>query len=162
MLRVTQAGAISPLVQFGNVAPTGLELSGNIAYVGLAGPIPHQAEDAQVVAVRLGSGAAIEVASGEVGGEIGLTVDVESGRGEKLLALLQGDWDLPIAPENEGAPASPKTGELVEVEKDGTYTTVVSGLDRPTSLEVIGNTAFVVSLTGTIIRIDDVSSSPFG
>ena len=57
---------------------------------------------------------------------------------------------------------SPDTGALVEVEKDGTFTTVVGGLDRPTSLEIIGNTAFVTTLTGKVIRIDNVSRPPYG
>ena len=98
------------------------------------------------------------MASGRPGDEVGLTVDVESGRGRKLYALLQGDWNLPVAPENAGLPASPNTGALVQIEKDGTFTTVVDRLDRPTSLEFIGDTAFVVTLTGKVIRIDNVSS----
>lgn len=160
VLRVTRDGDISPLIVLGNVVPTGLEVSGNTVYLGQAGPIPHYGEDAKVVTIRPQSGTATDVASGQ--GEIGLTVDVESGRGQKLYALLQGDWDLPIAPENAGQPASPNTGALVEVEKDGTFTTVVGGLDRPTSLEFIGNTAFVTTLTGKVIRIDNVSRPPFG
>jgi hypothetical protein len=39
---------------------------------------------------------------------------------------------------------------------------VVEGLDRPTSLEFIGNTAFVITLTGKVIRIDNVSSPSHG
>jgi hypothetical protein len=39
---------------------------------------------------------------------------------------------------------------------------VVEGLDRPTSLEFIGDTAFVVTLTGKVIRIDNVSSAHHG
>jgi hypothetical protein len=35
-------------------------------------------------------------------------------------------------------------------------------LDRPTSLELIGNTAYVVTLTGEIWKIDNVSAPPFG
>ena len=35
-------------------------------------------------------------------------------------------------------------------------------LDRPTSLEFIGKTAFVITLTGKVIRIDDVGRSHFG
>ena len=61
---------------------------------------------------------------------------------------------MPNTPENEGMPASPDTGELVKVERDGTFTTVVDGLDRPTSLEFIGDTAFVVTLTGTVVKIE--------
>jgi hypothetical protein len=30
----------------------------------------------------------------------------------------------------------------------------VSGLDQPTSVDFIGDAAFVVTLTGTIVRID--------
>jgi hypothetical protein len=48
------------------------------------------------------------------------------------------------------------------VERDGTFASVVEGLDRPTSLEFIGDTAFVVTLTGKVIRIDGVSRRPAG
>ena len=59
-------------------------------------------------------------------------------------------------------PAQPNTGSLVEVNADGTFTVVKNGLDRPTSLEFIGKTAFVITLTGKVIRIDDVGRSPHG
>ena len=42
--------------------------------------------------------------------------------------------------------------------RDGTFTSVVSEFDRPTSFEVIGKTAFVVTLTGKVVRIDNVRS----
>jgi hypothetical protein len=45
----------------------------------------------------------------------------------------------------------------VRVKRDGSFTSVVEGLDRPTSLEFIGDTAFVVTLTGKLLRIDRVS-----
>jgi hypothetical protein len=152
VLQVTTDGHISQVAAFGNVVPTGLDVSADVAYVAQAGPVPHNPEDAKVVAVQLPSGTTEEVASGASGDIAGLTVDVES-RGRTLYALLQGDWTLPIAPENEGMPASPDTGALVKVERDGAFTTVVNGLDRPTSLEFIGDTAFVVTLTGTVIKI---------
>jgi hypothetical protein len=38
---------------------------------------------------------------------------------------------------------------------------VVEGLDRPTSLEFIGDSAFVVTLTGKVIRIDNVDRPRF-
>jgi hypothetical protein len=38
----------------------------------------------------------------------------------------------------------------------------MDGLDRPTSLEFIGDTAYVVTLTGEIWRIDGVLCPPFG
>ena len=52
VLQVTRHGAISTLKAFGNVAPTGLEVSGHTVYIGEAGPIPHGGQDAKVVAVR--------------------------------------------------------------------------------------------------------------
>jgi hypothetical protein len=56
----------------------------------------------------------------------------------------------------------PDTGSLVEVERDGTFRVIVAGLDQPTSLEIIGTTAFVVTLGGDIVRIDNVSAPPHG
>jgi sugar lactone lactonase YvrE len=83
---------------------------------------------------------------------------VEFGRGGTLFALSQGDWDGPF----EGTPALPNTGALMRVNGDGTLTTVVAGLDRPTSVEIIKNTAYVVSLAGEIWKIDNISAPPYG
>jgi hypothetical protein len=155
VLRVTRDGDVSEMIAFGNIVPTGLEVSGSRVYVGEAGPIPHLPETGKISVFTPKSPTAREVASGA-----SLIVDVEFGRGGQLYALSQGVWDLPVIPENEGAPASPNTGRLVRVEKDGSFTSVVDGLDRPTSLEFIGNTAFVITLTGKVIRIDNLSSPP--
>ena len=62
----------------------------------------------------------------------------------------------------QAAPADPGTGALVRVNDDGTLTTVVGGLDRPTSLEMIRNTAYVVTIAGEVWAIDDVAAPPFG
>jgi hypothetical protein len=152
VLRVGLNGEISPLIEFGNIVPTGLETSGRTVYLGQAGPIPHDPQDGKVVAFRLGADEANPVASGT-----SLIVDVEFGRGHRLYALSQGVWDLPVIPKNAGAPASPNTGKLLRVERTGQFTSVVGRLDQPTSLEFIGDTAFVVTLTGKIIKIDNVS-----
>jgi hypothetical protein len=119
-----------------------------------AGPVPHLPEDGKIVTIRPQSGTVTEVGSGAP-----LLVDVEFGRGRRLYALSQGDF-----PEDEldGRPALPNTGSLVEVEADGTFTVIVEGLNQPTSLEFIGNTAYVVSLAGVIVKIDNVSVPPFG
>ena len=77
-------------------------------------------------------------------------MDVEFGRGRTLYALSQGFF-VPGHP--EGSPAEPDTGALVEVNNDGTFTEVFAPLDRPTSLEFIGNTAYVVTLGGEIWKI---------
>jgi hypothetical protein len=53
-------------------------------------------------------------------------------------------------------------GRVVKVNDDGTFTTIVEGLNQPTSMEFIGNTAYVVTLNGEIYRIDNVSPPPYG
>jgi hypothetical protein len=78
-----------------------------------------------------------------------LVVDVEHGHGG-LYALYQGIWTLPNIPSNAGMPASANTGTLVRV-RDGGFTKVVGGLDRPTSMDVIGCDAYVVTLTGKVM-----------
>jgi hypothetical protein len=84
---------------------------------------------------------------------------VEFGRGRTLYALSQGDFPAGDPP---GSPALPDTGALLQVNANGTFTVITSGLDRPTSLELIGNTAYVVTLAGEIWKIEDVSNPPFG
>jgi hypothetical protein len=144
------------MISFGNIVPTGLDVRGTRIYVGQAGPIPHLARNGKVVRFTPKT-TARQVASGA-----SLIVDVEFGRGRQLYALSQGIWDLPAIPENEGAPASPDSGRLVRVTKGGGFASVVEGLDRPTSLEFIRNTAFVTTLTGKVIRIDNAGKRPFG
>jgi hypothetical protein len=87
-----------------------------------------------------------------------LLVDVEFGRGRTLYALSQGIFGGGPA----GSPALPNTGALVKVNKDGTFTVVTDGLNQPTSLEFIGNTAYVVTLGGEIWKIEGVSAPPYG
>jgi len=72
--------------------------------------------------------------------------------------LAQGIFEGP----RDGFPASPKTGSLVRVNADGTFTVVLEGLDQPTSLELIGNTAYVVNLAGEIVKIEHVGTRRFG
>jgi hypothetical protein len=156
VLRVSRDGDIRPMIAFGNIVPTGLAVHGHGIYMGEAGPIPHRPQDGKVVRFTPNS-SATEVASGA-----SLIVDVELGGGRELYALSQGVWDLPPTPENEGKPASPDTGRLLRVKKDGSFAPVVECLDRPTSLELIGNTAFVVTLTGKVIRIDNTGRPPEG
>lgn len=147
VLQVTRDGEITELIAFGNVVPTGLALRGNRVYVAQAGPIPHLPEDGKVVSFKRKSPTATQVASGAP-----LLVDVEFGRGRRLYALSQGVWDGPF----EGTPALPNTGALVKVNRDGTFTTIVDGLNQPTSFELIRNTAYVVTITGEIWKIDNV------
>ena len=153
VLRITLDGAISVLMPFGNVVPTGLTTWGNTVYVSQAGPVPHLPENGRVVAFGPKSTAATEVASGGA-----LLIDVKRGRGVRLYALAQGTWDGAF----EGAPALPNTGQLLEVNADGTFTVVAEELDRPASIQCIGNTVYIVTLTGEIWMIENVSDPPFG
>jgi hypothetical protein len=154
VLWVTLDGKVTEVIAFGDIVPTGLAVSGNTVYMAEAGPVPHLPKDGKVVSFGTKSPSAAEVASGA-----SLLVDVEFGRGRTLYALSQGPGVLG-AP--DGSPAQPNTGSLVKVNGDGAFTVITGGLDRPTSLEFIGNTAYVVTLTGEIWKIDDVSGPPYG
>jgi len=123
-------------------------------YMAEAGPVPHLPQNGKVVSFGRKSPTAAEVASGAP-----LLVDVEFGRGHRLYALSQGIFPVGSPP---GSPALPNTGALVKVNGDGTFTVIMDSLDQPTSLEFIGNSAYVVTLTGEIWKIDDVSCPPNG
>jgi hypothetical protein len=153
VLRVTLDGQVTVLIAFDNIVPTGLAVSGNTVYMAEAGPVPHLPQDGKVVSFGPNSLTATEVASGA-----SLLVDVEFGRGRRLYALSQGTG----SGGPPGFPALPNTGALVEVNGNGSFTVITGGLDRPTSLEFIGNTAYVVTLTGEIWKIDGVSGPPYG
>jgi hypothetical protein len=150
-LRVTLDGEVAVLIAFDNIVPTGLEVRGNTIYMAEAGPVPHLPQDGKVVSFGPRSPTATVVASGAP-----LLVDVEFGSGNLLYALSQGDW----SGGDPGSPALPNTGALVKVNGDGTFTVITEPLDRPTSLEFIGNTAYVVNLTGEIWKIDGVRCRP--
>jgi hypothetical protein len=153
VLWVRLNGAISEFNVFDNVAPTGLEVRGNTVYMAQAGPVPHNPEDGIVWSFGTKDLTPVEVGSGAK-----LLVDVEYGLGNTLYALSQGQWDGAQA----GSPAIPDDGSLLEVNEDGSFTVIADGLNLPTSVEFIGNTAYVVGLAGEIFRFDNVSSPPYG
>lgn len=152
MLRATLGGKVSEFKTFGNIVPTGLEIHRKTVYMAEAGAAPHNPEDGKIVAIDVKSRAVAEVASGAP-----LLVDVELGRDGALYALSQGVWDGAFP----GSPAIPYTGSLVRVNRDGTFTVVVPSLNIPTSLEFIGNTAYVVTLTGEIWALPNVLRPSF-
>ncbi len=148
VLRVTLDGEITVLIPFDNIVPTGLEVRGNTVYMAEAGPDPHLPQAGKVVSFEPKSPTATEVASG-----VPFLLDVEFGGGGRLYALSHGTVDPNIDRSN----AVPNTGALVKANADGTFTVITDGLDRPTSLEFIGNTAYFVTLTGEIWKIGGVS-----
>ena len=152
--RVTLDGTVSELIAFDDIVPTGLAVRGRTIYMAEAGPVPHLPENGKVVKFGPRSTTATQVASGAP-----LVVDVEFGRGHRLYALSQGHF-TPGNP--EGSPADPNTGALLQVNGDGTMTPIAAGLDRPTSLEFIRNTAYVVTLGGDVLKIKNVSGGHHG
>jgi hypothetical protein len=154
VLRVGLDGAVNVLIAFGDVVPTGLTVSGNTVYMAEAGPVPHLPQDGKVVKFGPKSSSATEVAAGA-----SLMVDVKFGRGRSLYGLSQGPG-VPGAP--PGSPAQPNSGSFVKVNADGTFTVIVDKLNLPTSLDFIGTTAYVVTLTGEIWKIDGFAAPPFG
>jgi hypothetical protein len=146
VLHVTADGDISEVVQLGNVVPTGLETRGATVLLATAGPLPHRPADGKVLALRTRRPAPHVVASGGP-----LLVDVEHGRAHALYALAQGVWEEGGP---EASPASPDTGQLLRATRDGTFEVVVDGLDQPTSMEIVGDRAYVVTLDGEVWTVD--------
>lgn len=154
VLRVTREGEISVFIDFDNIVPTGLLVRGDTIYMTEGGADPHLPQTGKVVSFGPKSTTATEVASG-----IPWALDLQFGRGRTLYALSFGTFD----PNTEALNlAVPNTGALAKVNGDGTFTVVVHGLNQPTSLQFIGNTAYVVTLTGEIWRIDGLLDPPYG
>ena len=151
ILYVTLDGEITEMIAFGNVVPTGLAPRGNTIYFTQAGPIPHLPENARLMYFSPNSPSATEVASA-AGLNVGLFVDVEFGSGNTLYTLAQGIWDGVF----EGEPALPNTGALLKLKPNGTFSVIVDGLNQPTSMEFIGNNAYVVSLAGEVWEIKNL------
>jgi sugar lactone lactonase YvrE len=143
VLHVTLDGEIDEVLTLGNDVPTGMETAGRHVLLALAGPVPHLPDDGRLVAFDPRHGVEYELVSGAR-----LMVDVER-RGWSVYVLSQGFF-TPGNP--EGSPADPDTGVLYRVTHHG-LRTVADGLDRPTSMELIGRTAYVVSIDGEIWRV---------
>ena len=151
VLFVRRDGQVRVLLAVRNAVWTGVAAAGPALFLGQAGPVPHRPEDGKVVALTPWSNRAVEIASGAP-----LIVDVEVGPDHRLYALSQGIWDLPPLPENAGRPASANTGSLTRVDLHGRLTPVVAPLDRPTSVAFSRSSAFVVTLTGKVLKIDGI------
>lgn len=151
VLRVGLNGHVSVFRDFAaDVVPTGLDLVGRTVLVGEAGPVPHVPAAGRVVALRRAGGPVADVVSGAP-----LLVDVEA-RGRTVYGLAQGDWPYAGQEGKEGFPASPDTGLLMRADGHGRFRPVVSGLDRPTTFELVGTTAYVVTITGKVLEITGV------
>jgi hypothetical protein len=146
VLYVRHDGQVRELLAVGKlVVPTGLAAAGPALFVGQAGAVPHPPEQGKVVAITPWS-RPVQIASGAP-----LVVDVELGPDHRLYALAQGIWK---PPGDAGSPASANTGTLTRVDRHGRLTPVAGPLDRPTSVAFSRRSAFVVTLTGKVLRID--------
>jgi len=154
VLRVTLDGEISVFIDFDNLVPTGLAVRGDTIYMAEGGSDPHTPQTGKVVSFGPKSSTVTEVASGAP-----WVLDVQFGLGRTLYALSFGTFDPGTESQNL---AVPHTGALLKVDGDGTFTVVVPGLNQPTSLQFIGNKAYVVTLTGEIWKIDGLSDPPYG
>jgi hypothetical protein len=153
VLRVTLDGKIEVIRQFNDIVPTGLAIKGNKIYMSEAGPVPHLPENGKVVSFSIKSPGVTNVGSGAP-----LLVDVEFGHGHALYALSQG----PGSGNPEGSPALPNSGSLVRVNENGTFSVIADEINLPTSFEIIGNTAYIVTLGGDVWTVDNIASPRFG
>lgn len=145
VLHVPLEGDITVVKQYGNSVPTGLAGTFATAYVGQLGPVPNLPEDGTVNAFGLlDADNDRTIASG-----VPMIVDVEFGPHGDLFALSQGEYDPGTPP---GAPARPKTGSLLKVRADGSFCTISTKIDRPTSLDFSGSNAYVTTLTGEVLQ----------
>lgn len=150
LYQVSLDGRVTQLLQLPDIVPTGLAIVGHTLFLAEAGPVPHLPQDGHVVAFGL---PAPTPPGSPVAGGAPLLVDVEPGPGHALFALSQGHFTPGQAP---GSPADPGTGLLLRVDRDGSFDVVTDHLDQPTSLEIIRNTAYVVTLAGQVLRIHNV------
>lgn len=141
---VTRGGHISEVETFADVVPTGLAVHHGRLFMTEAGAVPHLPENGRVFQLDTRAHRAVQIASGAP-----LLVDVEFA-GRRMYALSQGLF--PVG-NPEGSPASPNTGSIVRVHRDGRMTPILRGINQPTSLEFIGRTGYIVTLTGEIWRI---------
>ena len=149
VLRVTRRG-ISIVRSFGDVVPTGMATAAGRLYLArtgaIVGPPGAQQEIGDIVSFRLHHAHGVAT----IASDISMAIDVEFGPRGRLYALSQGKF----GGGNPGDPAEPETGQLLRVNDDGTTTVLADGINLPTSLHFIGNTALVVTLAGEVWKFD--------
>ena len=122
-----------------------------------AGPVPHQPQSGKIVSFEPGSSTATESRPA-----LDSPWTWNCGRGQTLFALSQGLFPCGGDPSCAGPAGDHDTGALMRANANGGFTTIADELDQPSSLEIIGNTAYVVTLGGEVWKIDDVAGPPYG
>jgi hypothetical protein len=153
ILRVSKDGTeITVLKQFNDVVPTGLAISGGTVFVAELGPSPNTPATGKVVSFGLYDKDPLAPAH-DVAAGVSMILGTVFGPNGKLYALSQGIAPAGIQP---AQPALPNTGRLLRVNYDGTFTILADKLNRPTSLNFVCNTAYIVTLTGEVWKVEDV------
>jgi hypothetical protein len=157
ILHVSKDGTeIAVLKQFNDVVPTGLAKSGSTVFLAELGPSPNMPDMGKVVSFGLSNEHPLSPAH-EVATGVSMIVGTAFGTNGKLYALSQGIAPAGIQP---GQPAAPNTGRLLRVNYDGTFTILVDKLDRPTSVNFVCDTAYIVTLTGEVWEVEDIGELP--
>jgi sugar lactone lactonase YvrE len=148
ILRATMDGDVDEIAAFDNVVPTGLAAGG-------PGPIlntwfsaaPHFPNDSYIASIAYPTGATTPISGSN---QFAQLIDVEYGPGGAVYVLQFGDQQL-----DEAGPPPP--GRLLRWTAEGTFDVLVTGLFLPTSVNFSGDTAFITSLTGDVLKIEGVS-----
>ena len=159
VLHVDFNGGVSTVKQYGNVVPSGLDVFRGQVFLAETGAItgsPGSYEEiGEVTAFDLGDPSD----AGPVSSGISMAVDVQSGPGSSLYALSQGTWNPDLDESAAGAPALPGTGQLLRINRDGSTSVLLDGLDLPTSLHFAGGIAYVVTLSGDVWKVRGISGA---
>ena len=146
MLYVTLDGRITVFQEFGNIVPTGISIAGAGVLMAEAGAVPASAarREGGVVAAALRREHRVRVGRAALGRCLSSAAEENSTRCHKGCSRLV---------RRQRHRRLPNTGSLVQAQWNGTFRTVAEDLDVPTSVELIGDNAYVVTLNGEIWKI---------
>jgi hypothetical protein len=153
ILSVTLDGKISIAKQLENVVPTGSASANGTFFVSLLGPFPNLPSTGKVIAVNPTTGVTADVAGG-VSNMIQVDFD-----GITLYSMNLGDQqDFDDPPGGPFWPAEPFTGAIWQVDVDqGRLIPKVTGFNLPIHMEIANDTAFVLTLTGELWKVENLS-----
>ena len=154
--RVTLYGTVTQMIQFGDVVPTGLAVSGKTIY--MAEPARFRTCHRAGRSSRSSPGRRARPRSPPA---LASPWTWSSAAGARCSRFRRDSSPAPTRAARECRP-TPTPGAHAG-ERNGTMTTIgPATLDQPTSLEIIGNTAYVVTLNGEIWKIDGIAGPPYG
>lgn len=144
-------GAVTELIQLGNVVSTGLAIRLGTVWFAEVGAVINTPANGRVSSFGLDAATptANVVGSGQT-----MVIDVEFSVDGVLYAVTQGGSPGAVDP---GSPGLPDSARLLRVNSDGTFTVLVDTLDLPTSLDIDGDTAYVTTLNGEVWKIKNLS-----